>query len=77
MPSLLTWVSLFPLCRLFRSPSRRFDRLFRTSRPVLHDFRLPIPVELFNKLVAHLVGEAGFLITGRDGLDFPVLRDRL
>ena len=44
MPSLLVWVSLLPLCRLFRSPSRRFDRIFRTSRLVLQDFRLPIHV---------------------------------
>ncbi len=42
MPSLLAWVSLLPLCYLFRSPSRRFDRLFRTRRPVLYDCRLSL-----------------------------------
>jgi hypothetical protein len=41
MPSLLVWFSLLALCCLFRSPSRRFDRLLRTPHPVLQDFRLP------------------------------------
>ncbi len=44
MPSLLVWVSLLPLRCLFRSPSRRFGRLFRTPRPILHDFRLSLNV---------------------------------
>jgi len=59
MPSFLAWFSLLPLCCLFRSPSRRFDRIFPTPHPVLHDFLLPLNDELFNKLVAHPVGFAG------------------
>jgi hypothetical protein len=50
------WFSLFPLFCLFCSPSRRFGRIFRIGRLVLHDFRLQINDELFNKLVAHRVG---------------------
>ncbi len=42
MPSFLARFSLLPLCCLFRSPSRRFDRIFRTPRPVLQDFRLSL-----------------------------------
>ena len=56
LPSFLAWFSLLPLYCLFRSPSRRFDRIFRTPRPVLHDFRLLLNDELFNKLVAYRVG---------------------
>jgi hypothetical protein len=44
MPSLLLWVSLLPLRCLVHSPSRRFDRLFQTPRPVLQDFRLSLNV---------------------------------
>jgi len=44
MRSLLLWVSLLPLRRLFRSPARRFGRLFRTPRPILQDFRLSLTV---------------------------------
>ena len=44
MPSFLVWVSLLPLCGLFRSPSRPFGRIFRTRRPVPHDFRLSLNV---------------------------------
>ena len=54
------WFSLFPLFCLFCSPSRRFGRIFRIGRLVLHDFRLQINDELFNKLVAHRVGMASY-----------------
>ena len=56
MPSFLAWVSLLPLRCLFRSPSRRFGRLFRTPRPILPDFRLSLNVSLFHRLVAYRVG---------------------
>jgi hypothetical protein len=42
MPSFLVWFSLLPLCCLFRSPSRRFGRIFQTPCPVLQDIRLSL-----------------------------------
>jgi len=42
MPSLLAWFSLLPLCCLVRSPSRRFDRIFRTPRPLLQNCHLSL-----------------------------------
>src|SRR5260221_12721919 len=63
MPALLVWFSLLPLCCLFRSPSHRFARIFRTPRPVPHDFRLSLNAYLSNHLVAARPAKAKNIIT--------------
>jgi hypothetical protein len=52
------WNSRLLLSRLVHAPSRRVDRLFQTSRPVLPDVRLSLNVSLFHTLAAHPVGRA-------------------